>query len=115
MKVILSLCCILFADLLVAQIKHAPTVTQCQADERTWAAQIDEHLQHERALSWTYYTLKDMGEEMLACDDVDPRNHTAYINTAVEITEAMNKRAMSFIARHQLWDQFIEEDAAGKR
>ena len=92
------------------QIEHAPTVAQCQADQRLWYSQI----QHGDS-SLKYEVLRDRVDEMITCNDVDPPHTTDYYNTASLNMAAIATRMGHFIQRHQLWDKFLEEDAAGKR
>ena len=114
MKPIRTLGCLILAVVMTAslggQVEHAPTVAQCQADQRLWRAQIDEG-----ASSLKYEVLHERVGEMIACNDVDPPNTTEYYNTASLTFAAMAARMNKFIQRHQLWDKFLEEDAAGKR
>jgi hypothetical protein len=107
--------CLILAVVLMAslngQVEHAPTVAQCQADERVWHMRLKAH----DTSSLKFYAVKDMGKEMLDCSDVDPDNERAYSYVAVGLTAEMNIRTMAFISRHNQWKQFIDEDAAGKR
>ena len=95
---------------LVGQVEHAPTVAQCQADQRLWSPQIED-----KASTLTFDVLKNRGSEMIACYDVDPTNAKDYYTTASSATAVMAARLRKFIQRHQQWDQFIAEDAAGTR
>jgi len=52
---------------------------------------------------------------MGACQDVDPSNRFKYYNTESEITTELMVRLQHFIIRHQLRDEYLAEDAAGKR
>jgi len=52
---------------------------------------------------------------MSQCEKVDPPNKSEYSNTSSEIDFAQAIRLMNFIHRHNLWDKFIKEDAAGQR
>ena len=49
------------------------------------------------------------------CEKVDPANAWTYDNTSGEIIAEQAARQFSFIRRHELYQQFIDEDAAGKR
>lgn len=91
------------------QVEHAPTVAQCQADQRLWLSKIEGG---DSAL--TFDALANMGREMLACHDVDPPNARDYYNTSCSATAAMATRMSNFIHRHQLWQQLEAEDATGK-
>lgn len=49
------------------------------------------------------------------CQTVDPENERPYYNTTSEITTLQWIRLFNFLHRHNLWDQFIAEDAQDKR
>jgi hypothetical protein len=57
------------------QVEHAPTVAQCQADQRLWLSQIEGG-----ASMLTYDGLSNMADEMNACAEVDPDNEKRYRN-----------------------------------
>ena len=97
---------------LTGQVEHAPTVAQCQADQRLWLSKIEEG-QRERLP--TFDVLGDWNTEMLDCQKVDPTNAWSYSNTAGEITAEQATRTLDFITRNDLWKKFMAEDAAGKR
>jgi len=46
---------------------------------------------------------------------VGRENYSTYRNTAFEIEAEMNVRVGRFLKRHNLWNQFLAEDAQGKR
>lgn len=110
MKLITTLACIILAAPLTGQVEHAPTVAQCQADQRLWRSQLDKD-----ASSLKFGALRNMAGEMIACDTVDPPNHQDYYATAADASVNTAMRMSAFIQRHQLWDEFLAEDAAGKR
>jgi arylsulfatase A-like enzyme len=98
---------------LVGQVEHAPTVAQCQADQRLWLSKIESD--PNQSTLPPYSVLNKWRGEMLDCADVDPDNKMRYYSTGGEFVDAGMKRLMDFLTRHQLWDKFLEEDAAGKR
>lgn len=103
---------LLLVSLLSAQeVKHAPTVEQCRADQRLWLDKIEGS--HDALPS--FVTLNSWSQEMADCDSVDPANDTRYYNIRAEIIAVEQARLLSFLARHGLFDKFIEEDNAGKR
>jgi hypothetical protein len=55
------------------------------------------------------------GREMSECKSVDRENQRGYYNVDTEIMAEKAGRLESFVARHGLYDKFIEEDKAGKR
>jgi hypothetical protein len=91
-------------------VKHAPTVAQCQADQRLWLSELESD-----ATSITFTTLRDWIIEMGDCRKIDPVHDWAYYNTYGEASGIGGLRMMTFIKRHELWDKFLAEDAAGKR
>jgi hypothetical protein len=103
---------ILTASLVGQEIKHAPTVAQCQADQRLWFAQLEEG---DSPKLPTQDVLAKWNNEMSDCQKVDPGNTPMYYNTGAEIDAAMETRLTHFILRHGLWSQFMDEDTAGKR
>jgi hypothetical protein len=52
---------------------------------------------------------------MKNCQDVDPQNRFQYYNTRGEIWVGETIRMEHFMRRHQMWDNFLAEDAAGER
>ena len=52
---------------------------------------------------------------MKDCENVDWAFQHQYFNTRAEISAAMFARFSAFLTRHNLWDQFLAEDAQGKR
>ena|SRR6266436_4236917 len=113
MRRYLVLALILTASL-IGQVEHAPTVAQCQADQRLWLSKIESDPTNQLTLP-TYSVLHKWEGEMRDCEDVDPDNKLRYYNTAEEISSAETTRLLDFLTRHQLWDKFLEEDEAGKR
>jgi len=104
---------LLFASLAVSQeIKHAPTVEQCRADQRLWLGKVEND---PSVASVGYKELKSWGNEMLYCESVDPDYYNRYYNTDAEIAFVKLGRLIDFLDRHNLRDQFDAEDAAGKR
>jgi len=53
--------------------------------------------------------------EIIECEDIDPEFRNRYLNTRLETRAAEIVRFSDFIDRHQLWRQFLAEDAQGKR
>lgn len=95
----------------VAQVEHAPTVAQCQADQRLWYSRLE----NAQTPLPDIKVIRTWVHEMNECDSVDPNNHVAYLTTEAEIMAEQKGRMEHFIARQGLWDKFIEDDAAGKR
>jgi hypothetical protein len=114
MKLNLTLCVLLLSLIpsLFSQ-DHAPTVEQCRADQRLWAAQLDGNPEIVRSLA--YYQLNDRMGEMADCVAVDRDREIVYADTAGRFNNRQMVRLLDFVKRHELHDQFIAEDAAGKR
>jgi hypothetical protein len=94
-----------------AQVEHAPTVAQCQADQRFWLASLE----GDTTNLPDYQVLRQWDNEMTVCEKVDPDKKWLYYNTSGEIDGVMITRLVDFLGRHNMWGQFKEEDAAGKR
>jgi len=95
------------------QVEHAPTVEQCQADQRLWLSKL-EVLPPDTNLP-AFTTLQQWSSEMGDCREVDPRNGWTYFNVEAESNNIQAARMLRFLSRQHLWDKFLEEDAAGKR
>jgi hypothetical protein len=95
----------------IGQVEHAPTIAQCQADQRYWASVLegDSYKLPE------YDVLRQWDHEMTVCEKVDPDNKWTYYNTGGEIDSVEMIRMVKFLTRHGLWKKFKEEDADGKR
>jgi hypothetical protein len=112
MKRFLFLTVVLVASLTLGQdVQHAPTVAQCQADQRLWLSKIG----GESSALPKYDVIMRWTSEMGDCQDVDPSNKFKYYNTQAEIIAEQQICLSHFLVRHQLWQKFIDEDAAGKR
>lgn len=66
------------------EVKHAPTVEQCRADQkygwRSWKSQRTVALTKDVS----YLELSQWGHEMSDCREVDPENGLRYYNTETE-------------------------------
>ena len=94
------------------EVEHAPTVAQCQADQRFWISKLEADHGLDDV---TVPTLIAWEHEMIKCEAVDPPNRIQYYNTWGEATAIEAWREHDFIKRHGLDEQFLAEDAAGKR
>jgi hypothetical protein len=111
MKYFVALALFLLSASVAAQIEHATTVAQCQADQHLWMQQLQD-LSHPLP---GFHTMTERYKEMEHCTQVDHANEVQYYNTSSEIQANQLTRLFNFVQRHDLWDKFIEEDAAGKR
>jgi hypothetical protein len=96
------------------EVEHAPTVEQCRADQRLWLSKMEA----DNSVAMADVTAKTLGaweNEMGKCQAVDPQNRHVYYSTNAEAVSAEAIRFIHFLKRHDLWEQFNDEDAAGKR
>jgi hypothetical protein len=63
----------------------------------------------------SYDTLTEWHSEMRKCEVVDPENSDKYYNAMGESYAEQLGRLIDFVDRHNLWQQFLAEDAASKR
>ena len=99
-------------------IEHAPTVDQCQADQRLWLSEVRDDGAKDWAHSATNTSARTLilwGHEMTICGNVDPNNDAVYSHTWQLIQLTLNSRVEDFVMRHGVWQQFLAEDKAGKR
>jgi aldehyde:ferredoxin oxidoreductase len=93
-------------------VEHAPTVTQCQADQALWLSKlVDPHGTDDVSYKMLYKWAIDLER----CAAVDSRNRSKYFNTEAEAQASQLRRMYHFIYRHGLLNQFISEDEAGQR
>lgn len=97
-----------------AQVKHAPSIEQCRADQRLWQSKLN------AVESFTEVGAKELvgwGTEMGECLEVDPSPifQKAYADTRADTTAVQAIRMFHFIDRHNLFEQYLAEDAQGKR
>ncbi len=95
-----------------AQVEHAPSVAQCQADQRLWLSKIEEG---DSPVLANWAVLSQWDTEMTDCQKVDVAHRWDYYNLAAEISATQGSRMYHFMERHDMWQKFLEEDAAGKR
>lgn len=94
-----------------AQVKHAPTVEQCRADQRLWL----DRLETSTVILPDYETLTGWFHKMFECKSVDPENRRLYHNVMGEVDADQVVRLEQFLRRHGLYDQFVAEDKVGNR
>jgi hypothetical protein len=111
--IVIAILILATAPAFAQQIEHAPTVDQCQADQRLWLSRLENT--NDKLNDVTTQTLLGWSKEMEACNVVDRANAFRYLNTKAEIWAEKYTRLADFVERHNLWDKFIEEDAAGQR
>lgn len=130
-KVTLILPALFFFAVTAHAQRHAPTVEMCRADEAVWGRASDQqdysHAQAEFATKGipnstpvARETMKEIFarmNEMTDCASVDPApaRQNAYLAVMTFYAEVGADRYRSFILRHNLWNQFMEEDEKGLR
>jgi hypothetical protein len=93
------------------EVHHAPTVEQCRADQRLWQSKLQEH----DLANVGYKELDSWFDELVACRPVDPNNEKRYFDTAFSVIGQQFGRHLHFLYRHNLYGQFLAEDAQGMR
>jgi hypothetical protein len=93
-------------------IEHAPTTEQCHADQKVWLSEVDDQSAIDRE---SFHTLDQRVAEMSQCEQVDSRNKAQYYITAAATRSEQSSRMANYLNRHNLFEQFIAEDTAGKR
>jgi hypothetical protein len=94
------------------EVKHAPTVDQCRADQQLWLSKIEDFTSSQ---SVGYELATGWGFVMEGCEKIDPDHLDRYYNTEVEIAVLRVTRLYRFLERHNMYQQFLAEDAQGKR
>ncbi|HXO04871.1 MAG TPA: hypothetical protein VN884_04480 [Candidatus Sulfotelmatobacter sp.] len=109
---LLAVAIVLAVPALGQEVKHAPTVAQCQADQKLWLSKLED----DRGIDDVKFeTLDGWQQEMKDCKEVDEINGRKYFNVMTEIEAEFSRRELDFIVRHHQFDQFLAEDAAGQR
>jgi hypothetical protein len=97
------------------EVKHAPTVEQCRADQRLWLSKMAEP-NGKGTADVSYKEVKGWVGEMVYCSKkVDPAFGFEYLNAQSEAEATSALRLENFLFRHNLLRQFLAEDAQGKR
>ena len=115
MKFFVFISLFLLTTSLTGQVKHPPTVPQCQAHQWLWSSKVEASYNADADYFPGWDTISQWAGEMEECETADPDNHAVYHNLRAEILAFKSMRQLHFIVRHGLYDQFIEEDKAGKR
>jgi hypothetical protein len=108
----------------VAIAEESPTgLKQCRIDLNTITklgpltnpsfAQIKAQKDYVRSLRLSEISqrLKEMGD----CSEADPQNELAYAHFSLLLQQEETSRYVNFLLRRDLWNQFVAEDAQGKR
>jgi len=123
-KTILAAAILFVAPTFAQEVQHAPTAAQCQADAALWNSQKTDffitykNTQDVRNTIIEKLTAKELfarSNEMFDCASVDSGRAKDYFATQDTYIELFLRRMNSFIQRHDLMDQFYQEDEAGAR
>ena len=91
------------------QLEHAPTVEQCQADQKLWLKEMAQTTEQ------SFTTLGQRFDEMRQCMELDPTHNNLYYNTGGQALYQRELRLQHFLVRKNLYDDFLAEDMAGGR
>ena len=100
---------------LTGQVKHPPSVANCQAHQRLFLSKVQASYDANIDYLPGWDTISEWAGEMEECETADPTDQAAYHNVRAGIQAFKSMRQLHFIVRHDLYDQFMEEDKAGKR
>jgi hypothetical protein len=104
-------------SILAQEVKHAPTVEQCRADQKLWFSKLLE-LENSNSATAANVRFSDLSHwqsEMLACTNVDQNFVDRYHATAARALAEMETRLEVFLLRHDLAKKFTAEDVQGCR
>jgi hypothetical protein len=93
------------------EVKPKPTVEQCRADQQLWLSDLKWHF----PVSAPYTELDRRVGETYFCELADPASVDKYVNTRAELYAEQTNRFVAFLQSHGLYNQFVAEDAQGKR
>lgn len=122
-KTILVAAVLIVAPAFAQDVEHAPTAAQCQADSALWQSQAADFFRagnpHDTnntvIAKMTARQLQARANELGDCMKVDPTNATDYSGTQDNYMLLFLARAFAFVQRHNLSNQFYQEDEAGAR
>ena len=111
-----------FNSLWSQEVKHTLTVEQCRADQKLWFSKISDDAKAEEAeglrvpvahsISFQQLTFSTL--EMHDCARIDPELKKEYYQTSGDAAIMGDNRLVHFLHRHNLYQQFLAEDAQGK-
>ena len=92
------------------EVQHAPTFDQCFADQKLWLSEAQETY-----VPAPFTELYKRNAEMAECEKVDSSGLNRYYNTMGENNAEKVLRLRHFLERHNMYQEFLTEDAQGKR
>jgi hypothetical protein len=127
-KLALLLSVLTFASGVCSQ-ESAPKLDVCRADYATWHDTKElkdyyiQETQHIRdgtpnTNRIVQQSAQQVGKQLLEvslCMSVDASNKDNYYEMHRFFSDVLSDRYRGFLARHNLWEQFIQEDIAGER
>jgi len=112
MKLQLLILTLVLTPSVFGQIEPAPNVAQCEANSRLWLAKLESPSVGDLP---DYWTLSSWVINVGDCLEADSPNELRYYQLHSELSSVQHLRLMHFLDRHKLWQQFTDEDTAGKR
>lgn len=126
-QLVLIASCLLFAFPIAGQVEHAPTPEQCRADADAWGipkaggftrnedqfARLATLIVHSPTL--TAETLNARNVEFGECVKTDSIQSVRYSQAQQAYALAELARIADFMRRHNLMQQFLQEDDEGDR
>ena len=103
-----------FNSLWSQEVKHAPSVEECRAEQTLWMSRLGEP-NDAGTVNVNDSDLNDWSSRMVLCGGVDPELRWQYYNIQRELSEVQTNRLIRFLVRHNLYSQFLAEDAQGNR
>ncbi|HWO32751.1 MAG TPA: hypothetical protein VNO32_28475 [Candidatus Acidoferrum sp.] len=94
------------------QATNGPNAAQCQSDAAMWLPTLEAQ---GGTIAMTYETLGSWVDEMMQCRDVDPANREKYFHVVAGAVAERANRETNYLVRHDLYKQFLAEDATGTR
>jgi hypothetical protein len=95
--------------------KHAPSAAQCRSDAAAWNKEEDTGPKDKDVgYRLPFGELLKRQREMMSCVKSDAQ-HDQYRTIYHVYTTAMYARYQHFLERHQLMEQFLDEDSKGSR
>src|SRR5215472_18298499 len=93
---LLVLVCVPFNSIASQEVKHAPTVEQCRADQKLWLGKAQES-GGVGVANVSFDQLRGWQGELITCMDVDPESRQLYENTITAISAQQETRLLKFI------------------
>ena len=106
----ISIVLVIMITVFVQPQEHTPVLEQCRVDASAWAKADKSYMQR-----FPFSEISRRFQEMYDCTNADRPNESKYVFVGLQLSVEESHRAEYFITRHNLWNQFIAEDAQGKR